>query len=217
MDKIQGFILAGGASRRMGEPKFALNIGGRTFVEKAAGASRARTAGHVTVVGDIADRYLNVRSTAAEDHSLRKIPDTIIERDFSENKAPSGALIGLYTALTEAESEWIAVLACDLPFVTGDLMTRLAGDCSDEFDAVVPVQPDGQSQPLCAFYRCEESMPVVQQLIADGDLKMQGFVSRLSTRFVEFEEIADLDGSANFFLNVNRPEDYETALRIATS
>ena len=96
-------------------------------------------------------------------------------------------------------------------------MTRLASYCADEFDAVVPVQPDGRCQPLCAFYRCEGSIPIVQQLIDDGDLKMQCFVSRLSTRFVEFEEIADLDGSANFFLNVNRPEDCETVQRLATT
>lgn len=215
MDKIQGFILTGGSSSRMGQPKYALSIGGKTFVELAADALRATTAKNITIVGDIDNRQLNPKSADGENHELRKIQDIIFEADLNKKKAVRGAFIGLYTALAHAESEWIAVLACDLPFVTGDLMTRLGGHCTNEFDAVVPVQPDGQCQPLCAFYRCESAAPLALKLIADGDMGVQGFVSRLNTRFVEFEEIADLDGSANFFLNVNSPEDYATALGIA--
>ncbi|MBK6725484.1 MAG: NTP transferase domain-containing protein [Acidobacteria bacterium] len=40
-----------------------------------------------------------------------------------------GAIVGLYTALLSAKTEWIAVLACDLPFVTGELMTRMVDIC----------------------------------------------------------------------------------------
>ena len=95
-------------------------------------------------------------------------------------------------------------------------MKRLASYCSNEFDAVVPVQPDAKLQPLCAFYRREKCLPIVKQLIDEGDVKMQSLISSLRTRFVEFDEIAELAGSANFFHNVNRPEDYETALEIAS-
>ncbi len=217
MDKIQGFVLAGGASRRMEEPKYALNIGGRTFVEIAANALRAATAKQLTVVGDIDNEYLKVKSADGEEHHLRKIQDIVFELDLIKKKAVRGALIGLYSAVTYAESEWIAVLACDLPFVTADLLTQLAGYCSDEFDAVVPVQPDGQCQPLCAFYRRERAKTLAHKLIAAGDLKMQGFVSLLNTRFVDFEEIAALDGSEKFFLNVNKPDDYKTALTLSAA
>ena len=96
-------------------------------------------------------------------------------------------------------------------------MKRTASYCLNEFDAVVPVQPDARLQPLCAFYRRDECLPIVEQSIDKGDLEMRGFVSRLRTRFVEFDAIADLDGSLNFFLNVNRPADYETARQIAAS
>lgn len=199
----------------MGQPKYALKLGGRTFVDIAADALQAVTAKYITIVGDIDNRYLKLKSSDGEGHQFRNIPDVIFERDLNKKQAVRGALIGLYAALSQAESPWIAVLACDLPFVTGELMTRLAGYCSNEFDAVVPVQPDGQYQSLCAFYRRERAKPLAHKLFVDGDLKMQGFVSRLRTRFVEFEEIADLDSSANFFLNVNSQEDYKIALGIA--
>jgi molybdopterin-guanine dinucleotide biosynthesis protein A len=64
-----------------------------------------------------------------------------------------GAWSGLHAAVAYSRSEWALVLACDYPFVTSDLLTLLAGFASKECDAVVPVQPDGRLQPLCALYR----------------------------------------------------------------
>ena len=99
--------------------------------------------------------------------------------------------------------------------MTGDLLTRIYGNCSAEFDEIVPVQPGGTVQPLCAIYRRERCLPVVKDMIEQGALKMRTLVSLIRTRFVEFEEIADLNGSVNFFFNVNKPKDYESALKIA--
>lgn len=211
--QIEGFILAGGASKRMGEPKYKLRIDGKTFVERAASALGATSTGQIIVVGEIDDQYLKVKDADGKDHALQKMPDDVIEH--GKNDAASGAMIGLYTALVNSKTQWISILACDLPFVTGELMIRLAGYCSNDFDAIVPVQPDAKLQPLCAFYRREKCLPIVKQSIDAGDVKMQSLISRIRTRFVEFDEVADLDGSADFFLNVNRPEDYEAALEIA--
>ena len=215
-DQIEGFILVGGASQRMGEPKYKLQIGGKTFVERAASALDAATTGQIIVVGEIDDHYLKIKLSDRNDRVLRTIQDIVIEREHGKNDAARGAMIGLFTALTLSKSKWISILACDLPFVTGDLMKRLASYCSNEFDAVVPVQPDSKLQPLCAFYRREKCLPIVKQSIDAGDVKMQSLISRIRTRFVDFDEIVNLDGSANFFLNVNRPEDYETALETAS-
>ncbi len=95
-------------------------------------------------------------------------------------------------------------------------MKKLANSCSDDLDAVVPMQPDARPQPLCAFYRRRHCLPVVEEMLNAGDLKLQVLLSRVSTKLVEFDEIADLDGSTNFFLNINRPEDHEAALKITT-
>ena len=212
---IEGFILAGGASRRMGEPKYKLQIGGQTFVERAASALGATTTGQISVVGEIDDQYLEVKLPDGKGRVLRNIQDNVTPREHGQKNVARGAMIGLYTALTYSKTKWISILACDLPFVTGDLMKRLASFCSNEFDAVVPVQPDAKLQPLCAFYQREKCLSIVEQLIDEGDVKMQNLISRINTRFVKFDEIADLDGSASFFLNVNRPEDHETASEIA--
>ena len=186
-EKPEGFVLIGGASSRMGRDKAQLMIGGRQLFEIAAAALNDICKDQVTLVG----------SASGDDRELPVIADAG-PVTASIRRAP---IVGVYAALANAKAKWIVILACDLPFVTGDLIQRLAGCCSNEFDAVVPIQPDSRPQPLCAFYQRERCLPFVADMIGESDLKMQNLLGRINTRFVPFEEIADLNGSANFFLN----------------
>jgi molybdopterin-guanine dinucleotide biosynthesis protein A len=191
--EIEGFILAGGASSRMGEDKSRLELGGRTFVESAAETLRSLTT-RVSVVSS--------RPTA-ESHGLPVVKDL---------RAGVGALGGLHAALSTCRAEWAAVVACDLPFVTGELLTRLASMRADSCDAVVPTQEDGRVQPLCALYRARVCLGQVEELIRTDELRPRLLLLRVRARRVEFDELRDLAGSARFFLNVNTPEDYAHAL-----
>src|SRR5215212_469263 len=191
--EIEGFILAGGASSRMGEDKSRLRSGGRTFVESAAGALRA-VAARVSVVSSRA---------GAESHGLPVLEDL---------RAGLGALGGLHAALTSCRAEWAAVVACDLPFVTGELLSRLLHERTAETDAVVPVQEDGRVQPLCALYRARVCLERVEEMIRAGELRPRVLLTRVRPRLVAFEELRGLAGSSRFFLNVNTPEDYARAL-----
>ena len=189
---IEGFILAGGASSRMGSDKSLLTVGGRTFVEAAADALRA-VAPRVSVVSSRHDR---------EAHGLPLV------RDLHSNL---GALGGLHAALASCEAEWAAVLACDLPFVTGELFGRLASMGADSLDAIVPVQEDGRVQPLSALYRARVCLEQVEELIRTDELRPRLLLPRVRARRVAFEELRDLEGSSRFFLNVNTLEDYARA------
>lgn len=189
---VEGFILAGGASSRMGEDKSRLSLGGRTFVESAAGALRA-VATRVSVVSSRQD---------AESHGLPVVEDL---------HAGLGALGGLHAAFTSCRAEWAALVACDLPFVTGELLSRLLSKCTDETDAVVPVQEDGRVQPLCALYRARVCLEQIEELIRAGELRPRVLLSRVRARLVAFEEFRGLKDSTRFFVNVNTPEDYARA------
>ena len=134
---IEGFVLAGGASSRMGQDKAHICLGGKRFFERAAAALRPICHGRLSVVG-------GTRADLAFQTGLdiALLPDLL---EIRGTKVPQAPIVGLYTALTYAKMPWIAILACDLPFVTGDLMIRLAGYRSDEIDAIVPIQPDANS------------------------------------------------------------------------
>ena len=191
--EIEGFILAGGASSRMGEDKSRLELNGRTFVGAAA-RSLGEITPHVSVVSSRPD---------AESHGLPVVRD---------RHSGLGALGGLHAALSSCGAEWAALLACDLPFVTGGLLARLASLRSDSLDAVVPFQDDGRPQPLCALYRARVCLAAAEELIRTGELRPRVLLSRVRARRVAFGELEDLEGSARFFVNVNTPEEYARAV-----
>ena len=192
MSEIEGFILAGGASSRMGADKSRLTLKGLSFVEHAAAALRPLCA-RTSVVSSRHD---------ASSFGLPVVPD-IYES--------VGALGGLHAALKNCGAGWAAVVSCDLPFVTGELLRRLASFRADGVDAVAPHQPDGRPQPLCALYAIETCLPVAEDLIRTGEFRPRVLLERVRTRRVAFAELSDLKGARLFFANVNTPEDYAEA------
>lgn len=190
---IEAFILAGGASSRMGTDKSRLLIDGQTFVARIA-EQLSVIAPLVTIVGSIPnDAGFNLPST----------PDV---------HAQWGALGGVHAALSACRSEWAAIVACDLPNVTGGLFTCLA-ELRDDFDAVAPVQDDGRRQPLCALYRVVPSLANAETLIKSGERKPVALLQSLRTRWVPFSALQDLAGAKDFFENVNTPQDYARVLQ----
>ncbi len=189
-DSIEGFILVGGRSSRMGEDKALLVLDEQSFVERISEA-----------LSEIARRQLLVGARRPYRLGVRSVPDVFAEW---------GALGGLHAALSNCEARWAAVVACDLPFVTGELFRRLAGLRSD-YDAVVPVQRDGREQPLCALYRADVCRARAEELIKSGERRPRALLDSVRTRRVQFDELADLERAHLFFMNINTPEDYEQA------
>ena len=199
---MEGFVLAGGASRRMGRDKSTLVIGGHTLIEIAAMA-----------LSGVADPIRVVGNLAAGQTSLPIIPDEEI------GGGVRGAIVGLYTAAKYAGTEWIVVLACDLPFVSSELLVRMSTVIAkvgkETVAALLPEQPDGRIQPLCGFYRAAATRLGIEELLSEDNWRLQRLAERLDTHIVPFTDIADLPGSERFFMNLNSPEDHQAALRLA--
>jgi len=191
---IQGFILVGGASSRMGTDKSRLKLGEKTFVERIYEALNPLVSSTTLISSN--------RKTANW-----RMP---VITDVFEGW---GALGGLHSALSACDSTWALVVACDLPLVTRDLFVRLAS-FRESNDAVAPVQRDGYLQPLCTLYRTEPCRRCAEQLIASGERRPRSLLSAVKTRWVAFNEIEDLDGSEAFFANINTPADFDEIRRL---
>jgi molybdopterin-guanine dinucleotide biosynthesis protein A len=192
MPDAEGFILAGGASRRMGTDKARLTLGGRTFTERVAAA-----------LGAVATE-ISLVSARPETPAMSLPLVADIYRDC-------GALGGLHAALSACRAPWAAVVSCDLPFVTGELFARLAALRTEEADAIVPRQPDGRPQPLCALYSPARCLELAARLLREGERRPRVLLQQARMRWVAPAELADLRDAELFFLNVNTPEDYEQA------
>ena len=195
------FILIGGKSSRMGRDKSSLVLNEKTFLETAL--ENLQNFGRVSVV-------VNKSELALPADGLNIVEDIYKER---------GALSGIHAALVHSKSEFSVILACDYPFVTNELigfLTNLA-ETEKEIDALSPIQQDGKIQPLCAVYRTETCRQVLTEMLAESDEKFSArdFLRQVKTRYVEFAEIAHLPNSENFFFNVNTPEDFIRAAKLA--
>lgn len=195
---VSAYIIAGGEGKRLGVPKWNVELAGERMIARVAAAvSVVASDGKATVVA----------RNRIEVAGLRVIADSP-PAGFDE---AGGPLVGIYTALSDAQSEWLIAAACDLPFVTDELFKKLLSGCSDDLDAVVPVQPDGTPQPLCAAYRVAACLSATEDAIAGGRLSMFSLLDHVRTRFVPFDELEVLSGSEIFFFNINTPEDLAKA------
>src|SRR5947207_11408172 len=104
MFDVEGFILVGGQSSRMGSDKSQLLFGRRTGVEHIAAALHSLTS-KVRLVGACSERA-----------GFENVPDTFKRW---------GALGGIHAALAACKSEWAVIAACDLPLVSAQLFGRL--------------------------------------------------------------------------------------------
>jgi molybdopterin-guanine dinucleotide biosynthesis protein A len=194
-DTIEGFILAGGNSRRMGTDKSRLVLRGQSFVERIAGELSAVTSS-IKIVGN------NLPQTAFREHTgLQTAPDVFPQW---------GALGGVHAALSACSAGWAFIVACDLPFVTSSLFTRLAG-FRENNEAIAPVQKDEIPQPLCSLYRVDPCLRVAEQLIKSGERKPVALLQSVRTRWISFSDLGDLEGADSFFDNINTPEDFARA------
>jgi molybdopterin-guanine dinucleotide biosynthesis protein A len=195
MQTIQGFILAGGESRRMGTDKSRLVLDGESFLDIIA-SKLATVTENIVVVGDPA-KY----ST-----SLPHVPDIFPKW---------GALGGVHAALASCNAEWCLIVACDFPFVTSELFARLAS-LRQDFEAVAPIQSDGIPQPLCALYQTKPCLECAERLINSGERKPVALLQFVRTRWVPFAQIKDLTGAGRFFDNINTREDYDRIVEKGT-
>ncbi len=192
-------IQAGGQSTRMGEDKALKPFLGRPLIQRV-----------IDRINPIADEIL-VTTNRPEDYAflnLRLIADLIPNR---------GALGGLYTALASATGDQVAVVACDMPFVSSTLIetaSRLMVE--EEADVVIAESSEGM-EPLHAVYRRMTCVPAIEEAIAADKWKVISWFPQVKVRVLKPDEIKALDPSGLCFWNLNTPEEFAEAERVSLS
>lgn len=120
-----------------------------------------------------------------------------IVHDLDGNLGPIG---GLAACLEECETDFLVVLAVDLPNLSPDFLKQLV----DTGKGIVP-RIDGRFEPLAAVYP-KSILQLVREQIAAGELSLQKLIAKAGLEALEIESEAD----RALFANLNRPEDLAT-------
>ncbi len=190
-------IQAGGQSTRMGEDKALKPFLGRPLIQHV-----------IERLAPLADEIL-VTTNRPEDYAFlghRLVPDLVPGR---------GSLGGLYTAVASAASPIVAVVACDMPFASAPLLetaTRIM--VREEADVVIAKTDEGY-EPFHAVYRREMCVPAIQSAIEADKWKVIAWFPSVKIRELTPDEVSAADPNGRAFWNVNTPEEFAKAERLA--
>jgi molybdopterin-guanine dinucleotide biosynthesis protein A len=186
-----GYVLTGGASRRMGRDKARLPWRGVTLVEWIA-SQVSEAVGSATLVG-APGRYTDLG-----------LPG--IHEDYSG----SGPLSGIEAALRHSPFALNLIVACDMPFLTAEFLRGLAeAAVVAGADVCATVNAGGEPEPLCAVYH-RRTLREVRRALEEGRWKARDLLGqwRMEGR-VEAWKCDD----AKIVTNTNRPEDWDALQR----
>jgi len=192
-------IQAGGQSSRMGEDKALKTFLGRPLIERV-----------IERLSPIADEVI-VTTNRPDDYFFLNLPL------FPDLKPDRGALGGLYTAIASASNPIVAVVACDMPFASATLIEAASSLLVEEKADVVIAKIDEGYEPIHAVYRRETCLPAIEAAI-DADMwKVIAWFPQVKVRVLTSDEIKRYDPAGVAFWNVNTPEEFIEAEKLAQS
>ncbi|NER30645.1 MAG: molybdenum cofactor guanylyltransferase [Symploca sp. SIO1C4] len=189
---VTALVLAGGKSSRMGQDKALISWEGIPMLTRVT-QTAATCCQQVYIMTPWPSRYRAVVSECCQ-----------FLEESNPGQGPLAALAQGFTQISgKSSSDWILLLACDLPC----LQTRLIqtwishlNELAPETKALVP-QQQGRWEPLCGFYRLG-AQPNLQHFIQQGGRSFQVWLSQLPAKPLPVGIT-----EAKMLFNCNTPED----------
>ena len=186
---VTAAILVGGKSRRMGTDKALLEVEGVALARRVA-----------DVAAPLCERVLICGSR----EDLGGLGYEVIP-DLNEGAGP---LAGLQAALVAAETDWVLLLACDLPGFDSGLLEALLdrlGEAEATGADAIAARSERGPEPLIALYHRRVAGEVSDRL-ERGERAAHRLLQSLT---VLWQEVGDDRSVAN----LNSPEDLEQWLK----
>ncbi len=157
MSRIAAVLLAGGASKRMGQAKALIPYGGHPLWQWQMKTLLALEPCELFISAPLEIDF--------EDDPWKTIYD---------REAGLGPLAGLEAALSATTADQLVALAVDMPAVTAEFFGLLIDEAGDS--GIVP-ELDGRYQGLVAIYP-RRIYPLVEEILASEDRSFQCLVRR---------------------------------------
>jgi molybdopterin-guanine dinucleotide biosynthesis protein A len=214
---VSAAILVGGRARRFGgRDKSALLVDGRTIRDRQIAALAPLTddllivGSHDSVVGShdsvVGSRFSGIALQNPAEAGSHIVAGSHTVRFVADHVPDCGPLGGLDAALSVARGEMLILLACDMPFVTTQLLAHLTARLNGA-DAVVPRTERGY-HPLCAMYT-QACRDAVARRLARRELALIRLLDDLRVQVIDPEELDRFGPSGRLLANVNTPGEFD--------
>ena len=182
---IDGVVLAGGRSRRMGRDKALLLLDGVPLYVRSARLLLEAGCSGVAVIGR---------------DELPAQPE--VDEQWSDLHGGEGPVDGLITALTSSRGEIVTVLAVDLPDVPSESLIRTRRLLAERSDVDVALLRDESGRiAIAGSWRSAAALPNARTFFANGGRSVLELIDGLSLATEVVDESA--------LLNLNRPDDWK--------
>jgi molybdenum cofactor guanylyltransferase len=190
MNKVTGYILAGGKSSRMGIDKGLMLIDDVAMVQYV-----------IAKLKPVVDKVVIVSNNPEY-----KIFGLDVLEDLIKDIGPAG---GIYTALNHTNTEKNFVVSCDMPFITSGAVCFMIENSSTS-EITLPAY-NQMIQPLFGIYS-KACLPRWKFLIDQGIIKLHDLIRQFNLKKLNIEK-NDLFGE-KIFLNLNSKTDFENPFNI---
>ncbi|WP_017653480.1 molybdenum cofactor guanylyltransferase [Fortiea contorta] len=191
-DKLSAIILAGGKSSRMGQDKALISIQGVPLLQQICDIAQACT-NQVYVVTPWPERYQHLNLSKCE--FISEIP---LSSSSAQNQGP---LVGFSQGLAQVQTEWVLLLACDLPKLKVEVLQEWIARLDSVDDAAIATLPHHTKgwEPLCGFYR-RRCLPPLLEFINKGGRSFQQWLQKHPVQVLSVS-------APEMLFNCNTPED----------
>ena len=189
--KTTAIVLAGGASTRMGQDKALISLKEKPLLWHIC-----------TLASHCASQVYVITPWQGYQDILPDGVHLIREVWLPGQTKPHGPLIGFAQALNWVQTEWVLLLACDLPQLTASEVEKWSEDLLRASPEAIALLPRGLKgwEPLCGFYR-QSCLGLLQEYIHQGGKSFQGWLAAYSV-----QELPVSDRQVLF--NCNTPEEF---------
>jgi len=200
--KTFGLVLAGGLARRMGGgDKALIRIGNETVLARALGRLTPQVTGAVLNANGDPARFASF--------GLPVVADSV--PDFAGPLA--GILAGLdWVATNRPETEWVASVPGDCPFLPRDLVPRLHAARANENKPLACAHSGDWRHPVVGLWQVALREELREAITRDGLRKIEVWTARYGVALADWPT-----DPVDPFFNVNTPQDVEIATRLAAS
>ena len=192
-------IQAGGESRRMGTSKALVPFLGKPLIMRS-----------IERLFPICEQMVVTTNEPQRLDFLQPYVKTGRMRLVSDDAEQRGALIGMKTALSNANTEYVALAACDMIFPSPALF-RYLYDTIVHTGADIVTPADGYGyEPFHSVYRRTTCLPVIQATLDSGSLQATRWFKEVNVVEVWPSDILSIVPSGKAFINANTPDELHT-------